>query len=262
MANSVNRSQLAELCGCNLSTVDNWVRDGCPFIRRPVRQGVGQWEFSPPAVFQWRLDRERQAMLGEIVQVDENEARRRKLAAEAGLAELELHLANGAAVKISDQEKVWIQMVGSARARLLSIPTKLGPMLAIETDPVVCQAFVESALVEALTELSGFEPPTGNEAGTEELSDDAVDARLAAVAGLITRIRNSAASNTGTQSIESIIAICDSARAEIFGVSDKPGGPGESTGVRQEDHGDLGASAEANGKRVGRPRKKAKSGVK
>ncbi len=151
---SVNRSQLAELLSVNLSTVDNWVREGCPFLSRPVRQGVGQWEFSPAAVFQWRIDRERQAMLGTLADVDEAEARRRKLAAEAGLAELELRKAEGQVVAIADTEKAWQQMVGAARAKLLSIPTKLGPSLAIEVDPVTCQALVNSAITEALTELS------------------------------------------------------------------------------------------------------------
>jgi phage terminase Nu1 subunit (DNA packaging protein) len=150
----VNRSQLAELLSVNLSTVDNWVRDGCPFLSRPVRQGVGQWEFSPAAVFQWRIDRERQAMLGALVDVDEAEARRRKLAAEAGLAELQLRKANGEVVAIADAQKAWSQMVGAARAKLLSIPTKLAPLLAVETSELVCQAAIEAAVHEALTELS------------------------------------------------------------------------------------------------------------
>lgn len=207
---------MAEICGVSVVTIDNWVRDGAPFVRRPVRKGVGQWEFSPGAVVQWRIDRERQSALGDLAQVDEMEARRRKLAAEASLAELELQKANGAAVAIADQEKIWVQMVGAARAKLLSIPTKLGPSLAIEADAVVCQALVDGAITEALTELSGFDPNA-----VEEGEDDVLGAE---------------------------------------GVQDQPGGASESTSGDAPHGVDLGAAAEADGKRVGRPRKKAQPG--
>lgn len=213
----VNRAELAEICGVSVVTIDNWVRDGAPFVRRPVRKGVGQWEFSPGAVVQWRIDRERQSALGDLAQIDEMEARRRKLAAEAGLAELELQKANGAAVAIEDQERIWVQMVGAARAKLLSIPTKLGPSLAIEVDAVVCQAMVDGAITEALTELSGFDP-----AAVEEVEDDVLG---------------------------------DQQR-----IQDELGGAAQFAGCHSPDGVDLGAAAEADRKRVGRPRKTAQPG--
>ena len=245
------------MLGVNLSTVDNWVRDGCPWVRRPVRQGVGQWEFSPPAVFQWRIDRERKAALGDVEKIDEAEARRRKLAAEAGLAELELHIANGAAVRIQDQEKVWVQMVGAARARLLSLPSKLGRLLAIEVEPGACQALVESGINEALAELSGFEIQDQSEED-EQLSAEAVDARLAEVAKCITKIRNTAASG-GTKALAVIVAECDRARAELLGVQAEPGGTSKPSGGGKENGGPVGAAAEADNLRVGGHRKTAKS---
>jgi len=256
MNKSVNRSQLAELCGVNLSTVDNWVRDGCPFISRPVRQGVGRWEFSVAAVFEWRINRERQAVLGDVVTIDENEARRRKLAAEAGLAELELHMANGAAVAIKDQEKIWVQMVGAARAKLLSLPTKLCRLVAIEVEPAACQALMEDGISEALGELAGFEPAEHFEA--EELNDDAVDARMAEVAATITKIRNAAASG-GPKQLAAIIAECDRARSSIFGISVESGGTSQPGGVHSADGVDLGATAKVDDKPVGRSRPKTQS---
>lgn len=257
---SLNRAQLSEFCGVSLVTIDNWVRDGCPYVRRPVRQGVGQWEFSASAVFQWRIDRERQAVLGDVVTIDENEARRRKLAAEAGLTELELHIANGKVVKIEDASRPWFQMVGAARAKLLSLPNKLGPVLAIETDPLICQSLVEAGINEALSELSGYEP-TAAEPEAEELSDDTVDARLAGAAAVITRIRNSAASG-GVKQLAVIITECDRARSEIFGVQVEPRGTGKPPRGHKKGSVDLGAAAEADHQRVGRQGKKAKSRVK
>ncbi len=256
MTKHVNRSQLAENLGVNLSTIDNWVRDGCPYISRPVRQGVGRWEFSVSAVFEWRINRERQAVLGDVVTIDEAEARRRKLAAEAGLAELELHKANGAAVAIKDQERIWVQMVGAARARLLSLPTKLCRSLAIEVDAHACQVLIEEGIIEALSELSGFEPAALDPAD-EQLNDDSVDARMAEVAATITKIRNSAASG-GAKQLAAIIAECDRARATIFGIPVQSGGATEPGGGGQADSVGLGSAAKANNKRVRRPKPKAK----
>lgn len=252
----VNRAELSELCGVSVVTIDNWVRDGAPFVRRPVRKGVGQWEFNAGAVFQWRLDRERQSALGDLAQVDEAEARRRKLAAEAGLAELELQLKNGGAVAVADQERVWVQMVGAARARLLSIPTKLGPAIAIENDPILCQALMQGAMVEALMELSGFDPHSVEE---ENLTEESIDGKLVGFAEIVAKIRNIAASG-GEERLASIIRECDRLRGELFGVPVDTGGDKQPPIYDSPGGEPLGAAAKPHHKRVGRPRKKTQPG--
>ena len=161
---TLNRAQLAETCGVSLVTVDNWVREGCPYIKRPGRKGVSQWEFSPAAVFEWRIERERRAVLGEVVKIDETEARRRKLAAEAGLAELELAKANGACVSIEDAQRASGQMIGAARAKLLSMPNKLCRLVAIESDVATCESLLRDSVEEALAELAaGLNPAEEDE---------------------------------------------------------------------------------------------------
>ena len=45
----LNRSELAKECGVNLSTVDAWVRKGCP-----CRKTDRQWQFDLAAVERWR----------------------------------------------------------------------------------------------------------------------------------------------------------------------------------------------------------------
>jgi phage terminase Nu1 subunit (DNA packaging protein) len=252
----VNRAELSELCGVSVVTIDNWVRDGAPFVRRPVRKGVGQWEFAAGAVFQWRLDRERQSALGDLAQVDEAEARRRKLAAEAGLAELDLQLKNGGAVAVADQERVWVQMVGAARARLLSIPTKLGPTIAIENDPILCQSLIQGAMVEALMELSGFDPEALEE---ESFTEESVDGKLIGFAEIVTKIRNIAASG-GEERFASIIRECDRLRRELFGLPVDAGGNQQPSIDDSQGSGPVGSAAKPHHKRVGRPGKKTQSG--
>jgi phage terminase Nu1 subunit (DNA packaging protein) len=155
---NVNREQLAELCGVSVRTVDAWIAAGMPYEAKPERRGES-WRIDISRVIEWRLDRERKSALGEVAQLDEHEARRRKLAAEAALVEHELAIKRGAAVAIEDSAKAWAVMVAAARARLLGIGNKLGPMVAVERDALECQSIIDGAIHEALQELSGFELP-------------------------------------------------------------------------------------------------------
>src|SRR4051812_9016969 len=116
----LNRDKLAEMLGCSLRTVDEYRRQGIP--GEPPKRPGDQWKFESSEVITWLRDRERTSALGEVAKVDEAEAKRRKLAAEASLAEHELALKQGAAVAISDFEASWAAMIGAARAKLLGLP--------------------------------------------------------------------------------------------------------------------------------------------
>src|SRR5580698_9484060 len=98
----VNRSQLAETFGIALTTVDTWTAAGMPHEARPGAKGQSSWRFDLAAVLEWHRSRERENAIGEIAKVDEGEARRRKLAAEAAIAEHELAVMQGAFVAIDD----------------------------------------------------------------------------------------------------------------------------------------------------------------
>ena len=85
---------------------------------------------------------------------DLEEARARKTAAEAELAEIAVAKARGQLVEISLVAKAVSDEYAATRAKLLALPSKLGPMLAIETASVACQDLIERGIVEALEELS------------------------------------------------------------------------------------------------------------
>lgn len=53
----VNRSALAELCGVSLPTIDAWVRQGMPFLRRADRKNGLEWQFDSAAVIDWIASR-------------------------------------------------------------------------------------------------------------------------------------------------------------------------------------------------------------
>jgi len=252
----VNRSELAEVLGVSLVTVDNWTAAGCPFRRKPVRKGVGQWEFEVGAVVEWRLDRERKSALGELANVTEIEARRRKLAAEAAMAEHELAVAQGKAALIADAERTWGRMIAAARAKFLSMGAKLGPQVAIEDDLETCKALIDNAIAEALAELSGYDPGPVEESPAEE-SVEAIDARLAGAAAIVKRIRNAVASG-GKKDL--VVKLCDTAISTIFDgrVPDEPGGDEGAARSGRSGRQSVDAPAQAHGERVGRQTPPAK----
>lgn len=165
----LNRERLAEFLGVSLRTIDEYRRQGMP------GEGGGhgsQWRFDSAVCVTWLRERERTNAIGDIARIDESEARKRKLAAEAAMAELDLATKEGAVATIADFEASWFAMIGAARSRLLGIGSGVGPELALADDAAECAALVDAAIAEALQELSEFEPNIPNEpAGAGEPPD-------------------------------------------------------------------------------------------
>ena len=149
----VSKSELAELLRVNLATIDGWVRLGCPAHTRPLRKGQ-QWKMSVKDVVDWLISRAEEKAKGQSVSTGSEEAKRRKIEAEAELAEHELAEKRGQAVSIAAAQAAWAAMVGSARAKLRGIGSKLGPLVATEIDPFRCRLLIDEAIDEALLELS------------------------------------------------------------------------------------------------------------
>lgn len=166
----VNRDRLSDFLGVSTRRIDELVREGMPG-ERPKTTG-DSWKFDTAAAVEWLRQKERQNVLGEVVRIDEGEAKRRKVAAEAALMELELAKAQGKVLPITDFSKAWEGMIGSCRAKLLGLGSKLGPALAIMADPSQCSVAIDRELNEALQELSDFEPEVSFEsAGDPEHAD-------------------------------------------------------------------------------------------
>lgn len=90
-----------------------------------------------------------------------DEARTRKVTAEAEIAELELAKIQGTLVSADDVVKAWEDVFGALKAKLLSVPTKGAPILSTENDTPVCQRILEDLINEALEELANYDPKVG-----------------------------------------------------------------------------------------------------
>ena len=103
-----NRAELARVFGIALTTVDTWLRLGCPYDQKgaPGRE----WVFDTADIARWREERVRAEAGGQEAQDDAALTRRRKLA-ETRLAELELAKTMGEVGSIDAMERVWSRLL-------------------------------------------------------------------------------------------------------------------------------------------------------
>ena len=100
-----------------------------------------------------------------------DQARTRKMNAEAEIAEIELERIHGTMVVAEDVVTAWEDVLGAMKTKLLSLPTKAAPILSTETDTTTCQNILEDMVNEALEELSNYEPKTNTTKQTKSASD-------------------------------------------------------------------------------------------
>ena len=85
-------------------------------------------------------------------------ARAEKEQTESELKKLELAEKTGELVPAADVEKVWGEMIVTARNRALMLPAELAPRLALESDEVACQQILRDGIYRVLSELAEPQP--------------------------------------------------------------------------------------------------------
>ena len=93
-----------------------------------------------------------------MANLDYEEARARKVAAEAQITELELAKVRGELVVAEDVVAAWSDTLSSLKAKIISIPSKAAPIVASEDSAGGCQKVLEDLIREALEELSNYDP--------------------------------------------------------------------------------------------------------
>lgn len=147
----VTRTGLAEFFGVSLPTVDVWVRDGCPFVKKGSR-GV-EWEFATGDVWEWHQERAVRDATGDA-QLTEQELKRRKLEAETLKAELELEEARGAVALITDFERAQSAFAATVQANIMQVPQRVVLRLLGETDELLFKRVLREELVTALKQAA------------------------------------------------------------------------------------------------------------
>lgn len=155
----LNKSELAEVFDVTIVTVDSWIRKGCPY--EEAGKNGKSWRFSLKKVVAWRVTE-----LTKDATSDGDDkpigtaagALTRKTLAEAELKELELAELKGEIIRVEDVMLANDRMISDCKKRLLSIPTKLAPLvISCKTIPQV-KELIEGQIHEALNELSNIDP--------------------------------------------------------------------------------------------------------
>ena len=129
----VNQKELAALLGLTTRQVNNLVEKGMPVVSEN-----GKRLYDAPRCIAWY----REAKVAEAVRAnapaDLEEAKARKMSAEAELAEMQRDLERGRLMPVVDAEKAVGEIVGMVRAKLMAMPGKIGPLM------VGCRTIAES----------------------------------------------------------------------------------------------------------------------
>lgn len=164
MTRIVSRAKLAEFTGKSLPTIDSWVRQGCPVVKRGGRGK--EWEFDTAAVNDWRVEQKEREAAAAGGDDDETELKRRKLAAETMLAELELAQAKKTVAPIDQVGRMVSAAFAQVRASIRNIPERTVAQLIGETDErrfktvlleeidQTLEALATGSLVDALDEYA------------------------------------------------------------------------------------------------------------
>ncbi len=150
--NLVNRTTLSHILGKNVSTVDSWVRQGMPYVEKGSK-GVN-WIFDTTKVIKWRERQAIESIKGDTEDIDYEEGKRRKIAAEAGLLEIDLQKKRGEIIERGDVEQGLSLAYITIKQRLRTIPDRAISQIISETDERLCSELLLNEIDDALLELS------------------------------------------------------------------------------------------------------------
>lgn len=165
----VNRAELSQAMGVSLPTVDRWVRDGMPVKQRGTK-GV-PWEFVLADVVSWWGDRQRQAAAG-AAPTNSEDAKLRKLIADAELAELELAKAKGEVAPVRDFERAQARAMAMIRQNIMNVPARAVLRLLGETDETTFKATLRAELTLALEQSANAADLTADDDETDDDNDN------------------------------------------------------------------------------------------
>ena len=174
----VNKRQLADILGLAEETLTQYQKDPTfPILHK--RKGRGGSDYETSDVIAWLERRKINQTVGSADMIDLEEGKRRKMAAEAGLAELELLKEQGQVVDIALVAEEVGEQLSNFRAKMLSIPSKVAGQVYTAKDMKEIKGILDDAIYEALNEISGFNTDDAggeSEEGTADSDEETPEA--------------------------------------------------------------------------------------
>lgn len=149
MTKEINKNEVSLLLNVSEQTIMNWIqRKGLPY-KTAGGKGI-PWVFSEEDVLVWysNLNQKESAS-----QESFDEARTRKMVAEATLAEINVEKEKGRLVEVDAVADIVADEYANVRANLLNLPQKMAPtLMGIQTLEEI-QQLLEDGVNEVLAEL-------------------------------------------------------------------------------------------------------------
>ena len=149
---SVSRADLAEILRVSAPTVDAWIRRGLPVAKKGGRGRA--YEFDLADVIAWRVEQAETNASAATEVVDFEEARARKTAAEAEIAEADARQRRGELVEIDTVAEILETRLSTVRLRLLAVPAKVAPRVAPIRATAKIRRILEDEFSDVLDELT------------------------------------------------------------------------------------------------------------
>jgi len=146
----VSTKELSEILGLSSRRIQQLAKEGAL-----IRADRGKYDLtsSIQSYLEYMMDRDKSD--GELDKTTEEalwtRARRKK-------TELDLQIMQGELHRSDDVKLVMNDMLGSFRARLLGLPTKIAPQLIKKDEIPVIKQILKEAVLEVLDELSDYDP--------------------------------------------------------------------------------------------------------
>jgi len=147
----LNRAQAADVLGCHVTGLDGKVRRGMPYEKKGGRGK--EWVFESKEIIQWEKDQAVKNAVGDTTLADEDELKRRKLAAETTIAEVEAAKAKGLVADLEEIERQYSDLHVDFRTRMRQIPARAAPQLLGESSERAIKEVLLDEINEALTVL-------------------------------------------------------------------------------------------------------------
>lgn len=146
----VNRSELADILGKTLATINAWVKEGMPYMRRPGEDDSKHWEFDTVSVIDWMLERVGGGIEDVKLTAEAKRAKLKDTIFTTNLKEIDLNERLGTMVAIDLAIQPTQEMLGVMKSLMLAIPGRCAQQLALETDPKKVLAVLNAEINRAM----------------------------------------------------------------------------------------------------------------
>jgi phage terminase Nu1 subunit (DNA packaging protein) len=151
---TVGKREIAQIFGVAESTVNEWVRRGCPVLDRGGK-GIS-WQINTAEVSEWLKKRAVEDVAGDTL-ADESELKRRKLAADTAKAELELAKVKGEVVPLKQLERALANTFAEVKTNIRNVPSRVSTTLIGETSETRIKEVVLEEIDLALEAMDEFD---------------------------------------------------------------------------------------------------------